>query len=1095
MRATFSPFITLVGYAVRVSSPLNRSFLSLVLLVLLGSSGLLRANGLPQDLTVPRLVSVGTNGALPSAVVTSLAEDPSGFVWIGTASGVVRHDGYRFRLYDNRWDSAQGEISVFVRTLMAARDGTIWVGTDFMGMARYDAASDQIVPVDLSPEVPTPFSINALAEDSEGRIWLATDGVGLVARQLDGSLLHYRERDRQGLPSDRIHSLLIDRHGTLWVGTWQGLVSLAPGADRFEQIDASGVLPRVPVTALLEADDGQLWIGTNDGQLWRMPVADGVPQPVLEEESGEIRGTVRALLQTDSGELWIGHTGGIELRDASDGTLHYRLKHAPNDPYSLAANEVRDLMQDRGGQIWVGSFGSGVQRHNPLNTAIHTLDRHALASGGHAFEAPNVRAITELQDGRVLLGTTDRGVLVLDPQLRPLGTLNDPEGQPMFQGVRITGLAQTVDHAIWIASDAGLFRRVDENTPLQQFPLERGRVRRLMADALGNLWVAAEDGLLRHKPGSDHLQRVLGPAGLTLSGDLNALGVDLAGRLWVGGDIGLSVLDDPDGIVRHVVADHPARGSNPDVLGLWPDADGTIWFDTPSGLFRLHPSLGGNGKVDAISLQYGAAGRPFGANLLMDEAGRLWTQDHMLDRAAGRLIELGPADGANLGSPWYRAYAKLRTGKLLFGSVNGLVVVQPQDYKYPNYTPPLVITSVQVDGQPVPWVSDSAVLHLSPGQRRVAIEFAALDYSAPSNIRYRYRLLGESDKWTDAGADYRVATYANLAPGKYRFEMRGSDRHGHFGQQTLVVPIVVEAAWWQLWWVRVAGVAVFLLAVFTLMRQRTRWLRARQRELERSVAARTRELEELSVKLRDKSRALKEASLTDPLTGLRNRRFFHENIEKLIGQTLNRTERKWVDDVANEAPSLLFILLDIDHFKQVNDTYGHAAGDAVLVQVGERLRHCFPDTDCLVRWGGEEFLVVVRCAGRESAARMAERALQEVTAAVFELPGDRRVRRTCSLGYSIYPLQAKFPHQVNWADVLEVADRALYAIKRTGRNGWLGIIGCGDEPVAPGWLDDLAGELAAERLQLNSSLPIDDAQHALFNGDDRMNERGRGRGF
>ena len=1059
------------------------------------SSALLPAQALPVDRVGLRLVTVGANGTLPNAVITSFSEDSAGFIWMGTASGVVRYDGYRFRLYGNRWGSAQDEMTLFVRTLMAARDGTIWVGTDFMGLARYDPALDRVVPVDLAPQVPIPFSVNALAEDANGRIWLATDDSGLVAVEPDGGLLHFREQDVRGLPSDRILSLVVDQQGTLWVGTWDGLVSLRPDGDQFQPANADGLLPRVPVTALLEADDGQLWIGTNDGQLWHMPISGARPKQVAEDSSGKIRGTVRTLLQVDSGDLWIGHTGGIEVRDASDGSLRDRLEHDANDPHSLAGNEVRDMLQDRGGQIWVGGYGSGVQRHNPHNTAIHTLDRYALAVGGRAFETPNVRAIVELDDGRVLLGTNDRGVLVLDSQLRPLGTLNNSDGDVLFEGVRITGLAQTADRAVWIASDAGLFRRVDENTPLQQFPLERGRVRRLMADALGNLWVGAEDGLLRHKPGADHLERIHGAAGLDLSGDLNALHVDAKGRLWIGGDIGLGVLDDPDGAVRHIAADHPARGDNPDVLGLLIDADGSVWFDTPSGLFHLHPGPGGDGKVDAISLEYGAAGQPFGANLLMDDAGRIWTQDYMLDRASGRLIKLGPSDGVDLGSPWFRSYAKLRSGDLLFGSVNGLVVVQPQDYKYPNYTPPLVITSVQVDGQPVPWVSDSAVLHLSPGQRRVAIEFAALDYSAPNEIRYRYRLLGESDKWTNAGADYRVATYANLAPGKYRFEMRGSDRHGHFGQQTLVVPIVVEAAWWQLWWVRVAGVAILLLAVFTLLRQRTRWLRARQRELERSVAARTRELEELSVKLRDKSRALKEASLTDPLTGLRNRRFFHENIEKLIGQTLNRTERKWVDDVSNEAPSLLFILLDIDHFKQVNDTYGHAAGDAVLVQVGERLRHCFPDTDCLVRWGGEEFLVVVRCAGRESAACMAERALQEVTAAVFELPGDRRVRRTCSLGYSIYPLQAKFPHQVNWADVLEVADRALYAIKRTGRNGWLGIIGCGDEPVAPGWLDDLAGELAAERLQLNSSLPIDDAQHALFNGDDRMNERGRGRGF
>src|SRR5690606_2456518 len=117
-----------------------------------------------------------------------------------------------------------------------------------------------------------------------------------------------------------------------------------------------------------------------------------------------------------------------------------------------------------------------------------------------------------------------------------------------------------------------------------------------------------------------------GEGGALLRGDVNALGFDPSGRLWVGGEFGLALLDDPDAHLRRIDAAHPARGYNPDVLGLLVDADGSVWFDTPSGLFHLHLDGNGQERVEAVSQEYGLPSRPFGANLLRDAQGRLWTQ-------------------------------------------------------------------------------------------------------------------------------------------------------------------------------------------------------------------------------------------------------------------------------------------------------------------------------------------------------------------------------------------------------------------------------------------------------------------------------------
>lgn len=1055
--------------------------LLLLPLLLIPSAASLLAAEASLPAPPPRFISLDAGDGLPNAVVTSLAEDSAGFLWFGNARGAARFDGQHFRQYGNRWSVSSGETSVFVRTLLAARDGTLWVGTDFAGLARYDPIQDQLVPVTFDATLPTVFSASALIDDDAGRLWIGTDGQGLITRGADGTLWHVQHDDGHGLPDDRINRLLIDHTGTVWVGTWAGLVSLVPGANEL-QSTGNTALDQLSVTALFEADDGQLWVGGNDGQLWRLSDHGRVAQRVTDDVG---HAAVHALLQIDARTLWIARADGIEIRSARDGTVQGNLRHQPGNPHSLAGNEVRTLLRDRGGQIWVGGYGGGLQRYNPHNAAFRLLDRHVLAAAGPAFDDPNVRSVLVLDEGRVLLGTQDRGILVLDGQLQAQEVLRDGAGEPLLRGVRVTGLAQTIDQALWIGSDAGLFRRDPDTAQLHHFELEHGRVRRLLADPRGGLWIATEDGLSRHRPGTTRVERKFDEHGQPLRKSVNALAFDSGQRLWVGGEFGLGFLADPDADVQLVPAAHPARGDIIDVLGIWVDAADAVWFDTPSGLFRLQPDRDGGGPVDAISVQYAGAGQPFGANLLMDAKGRLWSQDHLLDQLAGRLVTFGPADGAALGSPWFRAYAQMADGRMLFGGTQGLLVVDPRHYQLPQYDPPLVITGVRIDGTLVTPARARAGLRLDPDARRLEIEFAALDYSAPDEVRYRYRLVGESEEWIDADASHRVATFANLAPGAYRFELRTSDRHGRPGSSTLTLPLVAQPAWWQLWWVRLAALMVLLAVIFALMQQRTRWLLAHQRQLERRVAARTRELQDMAAALREKSRALEEVSLTDPLTGLRNRRDFSDRIGACADEVLQQRDGAHANARACTEINLVFFLLDIDHFKQINDCCGHAAGDAVLKQVADCLRDTFRGGHDLLRWGGEEFLVVARDLTPDEAATLAERAVRGIAEHAFVLPDQRIMRRTCSLGYASYPLQTGYPHQVRWADVVELADRAMYLAKRAGRNGWVGIEGGRGEPLPPDFLQDLPGQFDAGHIKLQSSLPLEAVLRALATGNGR----------
>lgn len=1061
------------GSALRCAMP-ARVFAFLLLLLL--PHTLPAARDIAPDL--PRFASVGPD--LPSSVVTSLAEDSTGFIWMGTARGLVRFDGHRFRLYGDAWSTPPEETSLFVRSLLADDEGGLWVGTDFAGLARYEPASDRLLPVDTGAAMPPSYSVNTLVTDRQGRLWIGTDDQGVLMLQGDGRMQRFNHGDGSGLPDNRVEALLIDQAGTLWLGSWGGLARKPADATAFAAVALDHPAPRI--TALLQDDDGQIWIGSRDGRLWRIAADDAAAMPQPLPDAGN--SAIYALMRAGPDRIWAGRASGVEIRAADDGRLLHQLHHQSGNPASLASGEVRALLRDRGEQTWVGSYAGGVRRHNSRTSAFRLRDRHDFAGVDDAPEDLSVRAIVALSDGRILLGTQERGIAMLDAALRPQGVLRDPQGQALLRGVRITGLAQTTDGALWIGSDAGLFRQAAGSPDLLAFPLETGRTRRLLADPRGDLWIAAEDGLWRHRPGAQALERKSGDPATPLRGDINALDLDARNRLWIGSESGLALLDHPDAQPRRIEAAHPARGHNPDVLGLLVDDDGAVWFDTPSGLFHLRLEADGTETVEAVSRAHGLAGQPFGANLLRDAQGRLWTQSHVLDPALGQVMQLAPSDGVELGSPWFRAFAQTQDGILLFGGTQGVVAVLPEQFQFAHHAPPLAITDLRIDGISTPQARGADGVELVPGQRSLAIEFAALDFNAAGRIQYAYRLVGESDDWTTTSADYRVATFANLAPGEYRFELRAGHHAGQSEDQMLALPLRVRPAWWQTWWARLAGVALLIVLVHALIHQRTRWLRRRQHDLEQHVTERTRELQDVSIALREKSRALEEASRTDPLTGLRNRRYFAAHIDADVAQSLQRHEAANAEGRSATQADLLFFMVDIDHFKQVNDEYGHAAGDAVLMQLAQRLHDCFRDSDHLVRWGGEEFLVVARHATRRHAAELADRVVQTIANRAFELPDRRQLYRTCSLGQASFPLQTAFPRQTRWSEVAELADLALYAAKRAGRNGWAGIHAAGPEPLPLDWRRQLPALLDSGQLQLSGSLPLDAMRNALDEGID-----------
>ncbi|HMC15549.1 MAG TPA: diguanylate cyclase, partial [Albitalea sp.] len=527
-----------------------------------------------------------------------------------------------------------------------------------------------------------------------------------------------------------------------------------------------------------------------------------------------------------------------------------------------------------------------------------------------------------------------------------------------------------------------------------------------------------------------------------------------AGSVWIGTRHGLNRYEPASGALQRIVPDVAADGLSAGfITALFTDRRGRLWVGTYGGGINLLDSLAPRDplRFRHLTTAQGLPDDNINA-LLEDRSGRLWVSTDsglaVVDPDTLEVRALRRAEGVLFPIYWTGSAALSADGDLLFGGAGGMTILQADKLQRWRYRPKVVVTDLRIGGKRLPagrFMQDAASaaaapLSIAPGSNSLAVEFAALDYSAPERNRYAYKLEGFDSDWVASDASRRLAAYTNLPPGDYRLLLRGSNRDADWTDEMLALPLQVQAAWYQTLWVRALALVAGLAALYGIVQGRTRFLRARQLELERKVQERTARLEEVSAALQEKSRVLELASICDPLTGLHNRRFLADHMESDAALSLRRSQGAIDSAAAPPADAdLVFFLVDADHFKRVNDIYGHAAGDAVLVQLGQRLRSVMRDSDHVVRWGGEEFLAVARHADRARAEELAERIRCIVADSVFILDDGRTVPVSCSVGFAAFPFIGADPAGLAWNDVVNLADLALLAAKRMGRNCWVGM--------------------------------------------------------
>lgn len=771
---------------------------------------------------------------LPYPVALALAQDRHGFIWVATPGGAARWDGYRmtvFRHDDNDPNSLPENI---VTSALTDRQGQVWLGTVSGIVVRYDESIKGFV------SYPNPGGNferpNGMSSDGAGGIWLA--GRQGLAR-LDAAAKVWRQET--GLPAGEVGGVLVDRSGTLWAGTVDGLMRRRGTGRLFEPVAMPDQTKGDMVSALFQDDDGRVWFGTRRGLVgW---VEDG-GRAVLEAALPASGYRITAMTQPRPGVLWVADYGGgiRELRQIT-GQVG-RISHDPTIGTSLGDNSVTDLLIDRAGLVWVGSL-RGIDRHIPHNSGVLTVVRGSSAG----LPGKDVRSVSATRDGKVWLGFRAEGLALLDPAAGVVKAVPPGHGRAELPGGVIQAIAETGDGRLWIGQPGGLFQ-VDPAT---------GRTTPYASLAGANIWALCQDKEALWAGGYMGLARIPvdgGPAQTfhfdgddpaSLSGNsVHALHHDRAGRLWVGTQRGLNLLEDArKGTFRRFLNDPDDPESLPSntVNGIAEDRFGRIWLATSNGIGILDDRRDGKARFRRLGI---SGGLPNGTVLSVIDGGEsgmiAGTGDGLVlvDPKTLAVRTLGPAEGVQVQTFWTGASTRLPDGTVVMGGFGGMAVLRAAPPPGWNFRPPVVVTSIRVGGRTVTGTGEIVV---RPEDGGFQVDFSALDFSAPERNRYAYRLIGNDGDWTAASAQHRTVGYTNLSPGLYRLELKGSNSAGAWTEPPTGLDVRVLPAWYQTWWFRLlAGLAV-LAAVAGAARARRAYYLRRERELTRQVAAKTSEAE------------------------------------------------------------------------------------------------------------------------------------------------------------------------------------------------------------------------------------------------------------
>ncbi|MEN8202050.1 MAG: two-component regulator propeller domain-containing protein [Bacteroidota bacterium] len=778
--------------------------------------------------------------------VELIYEDKSGMIWIGSRGGLTKYNPRRgvFTPFIHDPANPSSLSNDTITAIEADLRNELWVGT-FQGLNRVDRFNNEverIMPEDSSLNGLT-SRITGFSQDESGALWIATHE-GLFSYDRKSGLFFNETAGKLIEENTPVYSM-VNGNECLWLGIDGGMLRLDLSLLREHQfIPIEFENPGARISRILPDDLGQIWIQTLEGLYCYKGAGQGI-QKVLDAGASThslALNPIEPLSKDGDGYIWYGSFGdGVYKIDPLDFAYKH-FNHNPADPQSISENSVNCIFHDRSGSTWFGTFGAGISILNPRANRFTLFKNNPFNQ--NSLVSSFIWTIYEATDSTLWFGTNAHGISCYNQHNGTFRHFNhNPFDPASLAHSSVRKVYQDSRGRIWIGTDGGgldLYNPDDQSfthfrhDPQDSTSISHNSVRTIYEDRHGKIWVGTRNGLNLMEEDGVSFRHFLMDAGSENEPPHNfiysAIYQDREDRLWVGTyGGGLCMLDPEEGSCTsfHHDPDDPNTLSDNIVFSVHEDKLGRFWIGTNSGLNMFYPATNsfrrfGVGEDLANEVIYG---------ILPDDENRIWLSTNLgiirFDLETFEVKNFDMNDGLQSNEFNGGAYHRGNDGRLHFGGVYGLNVIEPASIEPVRNVTEVTLTKLEVFGKDVrigtvdldeefeehPWhiveyegefyssenVTYMEEIVLDYRHRFFSIEFSALNNLQPGKLTYSYIMENLETDWTNAGTRNYVS-YANMKAGSYVLKVVAENVDGYRSDPPMQLRITITPPFWLKWW-------------------------------------------------------------------------------------------------------------------------------------------------------------------------------------------------------------------------------------------------------------------------------------------------------
>lgn len=795
--------------------------------------------------------------------INAIFQDSKDFIWICTDNGLNRFDSHSFTIYQHSNNDPKSIQSDDVNCAFEDSEGNLWFGTR-MGLARFDRRQNEFENIEICTESNHTMAPVWSIQEIDNELWIGSYG-GLFILNKE-SMEHRHVAFNDTIPGgNSVKTMALEGTANVWIGTeGAGLYIMNLNTKQLtslhEALNRHTLLKDHGVKKIIIDSDADVWLTSYGGGLHMFNKHDS---SFASYELAEDRKTyITSFTQDTKGYFWIClEKGGTVIFKKGQGIIERFDKNT-----SLYKKLKRCVYEDKKGAIWFGTYNNGVYMYHKLNKHFEYFVPYEKAYD--LDESNSVLAIHEGNDKTLWIGTDGGGLINLHPKKNMVEIHKKTEGLNSIPENTILSLAEDNKNQLYIGTYTQGLSIYNLNTgKFNNFKSDRNKAHSLSDDSIwdifinddGKVWLGTNlGGVNIFDPKTlkfEHIRHIHGHPNSLSSDVIRCFHKDSQNNIWIGTAHGLNLYDEETGkfkVFLHEPHD-PKSISNSLISCMLEDSNGNLWIGTIGGGINKFNDVDesfecfdkSNGLVSNIV--YG---------MLEDQQGNLWVSTNrglcLITPETGSCLIYKEENGLIESQFNNGAYYKSAEGKLFFGGIEGLCSFFPYDIRHNYHIPKITITDFSVTNQSIhhkssnimnAHISEVDTIFLNYRQNTIQFKFAALNFLHPESNQFSYKLEPFDEDWNYVG-NSKAASYTNLSPGKYTFNVIGSNNDNIWNTQPYTIDLIISPPFYGTLWFKMSVVLLITCSIYLGIRLKSKKLARQQLVLKKMVEAKSQEIKE-----------------------------------------------------------------------------------------------------------------------------------------------------------------------------------------------------------------------------------------------------------